>query len=375
MPNVIFSLDYFALVLLFLFSVVFFLFLYLGCSYKNPQLFFSLLNSFPIEYVSWRQRLSGLPRYLLIGAFLLFGLAFIDPHLLIEIKEKKPPLQQKNIPTEGLAIYFVLDQSGSMNEKIQGKSVTKIDLLKQFTQAFIKGDPSLGLRGRSSDMIGLVAFARGVQILSPLTLDHVQILSQLAKLDVVRKEDQDGTSIGYAIFKTANLIAATRHFAEDLAGAGTTPPYTIKGAVMILVTDGFQSPSPLDQGKRLRNIDLLEAAEYAKQQNVKIYIVNVEPRLATDQEFVPYRKIMQQTAETTGGRFYMVDSSVSLGKIYADIGRLEKSTFFAESGNIRPLQMLHFYNRVSFYPYLVAAGMALLFASMLLSGTVLRKVP
>ena len=377
MPSIIFALDYFAVGLLLAFAAAFVLFWRWGRLYKTPQLFFSSLDNFPIDHRSWRQRLSNLPRYLLIGALLFFSLAFIDPHLLVQkTKEKQLPMQRKNIPTEGLAIYYILDQSGSMGEKIQGKSSTKIDLLKQFTQAFIKGDSSLGLKGRPNDMIGIVAFARGVQILSPLTLDHEQILSQLAKLDVVRKDDQDGTSIGYAIFKTANLIAATRHFAEDLAGTAATPPYTIKSAVMILVTDGFQSPSPLDQGKRLRNIDLMEAAEYAKQQNIKLYIVNVEPRLATNPEFAAYRKLMQQTAEITGGKFYMTDSSLSLDKIYADIDRIEKSTFFAESGNILPLsQRLHFYDRVSFYPYLAAMGMALLFVSIFLSGTILRRAP
>lgn len=376
MPSVIFALDYFAFALFLAFAAAFFLVWYWSRLYKPPQLFFSSLDNFPIAHGSWRQKLSDLPQYLLLGTLLLFGLAFIDPHVLVEkTKEKHLPMQQKN-PTEGLAIYYILDQSGSMGEKIQGKSHTKMDLLKKFTQAFIKGDSSLGLRGRPNDMIGIVAFARGVQILSPLTLEHEQILSQLAKLDIVRREDQDGTSIGYAIFKTANLIAATRHFAEDLAGTAATPPYTIKSAVMILVTDGFQSPSPLDQGKRFRNIDLMEAAEYAKQQNIKLYIVNVEPRLATNQEFASYRKLMQKTAEITGGKFYTTDNSLSLDKIYAEIDRLEKSTFFAESGSILPLsQRLHFYDRISFYPYLVSIGMVFLFVSMFLSGTILRRVP
>jgi Ca-activated chloride channel family protein len=328
-----------------------------------------------MEKRSWRQRLNKLPHYFLIGSLLLFSLAFIDPHILVEKEEKHIPLKSKKMPTEGLAIYFVLDQSGSMNEKIQGKGHTKIHLLKQFTQAFIKGDPSLALKGRVSDMVGLVAFARGVQILSPLTLDHEQVLRQLGKLDVVRKEEQDGTSIGYAVFKTANLIAATRHFAEDLVGNIAKPSYIIKSGLMILVTDGFQSPSPLDQGNHLRNIDLMEAAKYAKQQNVKLYIVNVEPRLANEQEFASYRKIMQQTAEITGGKFYMTDDSLSLDKIYADIDRIEKSTFFSDSDKIPLSQLLHFYNRISFYPYLVGAGMVLLFASALLSGTILRIVP
>lgn len=375
MPGVIFAFDYLAVALTALFAAAFFLFWRRWKSYKTARLFFSSLDDFLTEPASWRQRLSELPRYLLIGAITLFGIAFLDPHVLIR-KSKEQPLKQKNIPTEGLAIYFILDQSGSMSEKVEGQSRTKIDLLKEFTRAFIKGDSALNLPGRPNDMIGLVSFARGAEILSPLTLDHGQILSQLSKLDVVHRDDQDGTSIGYAIFKAANLIAETRHFAEDLVGKAAAPAYTIKSAIMILVTDGFQSPSPLDQGKRLRNMDVTEAAEYAKQQNIKLYIVNVEPRLGEDKDFAPFLKAMKRVAEITGGRFYMTDNSRSLDKIYADIDRLEKSTFFAESGYTPPpSQMLHLYHRVSFYPYLAAVGMGFLFLSILLSGTILRRAP
>lgn len=374
MPNTIFEIDRFACLLLLGFAAFLWLLHRWAKGFSSPRLLYSSMADFQMPHISWREYFSHLPRYLLIASLILFGAAFIDPHVLIKkTKIEETPLRKTNMPTEGIAMYLVLDQSGSMGEKAHG-SQTKMDLLKSLTSEFVKGNPAAGLQGRPSDMIGLVSFARGASVLVPLTLDHEEILKKLAKLEVVRSEEEDGTSIGYAIFKTANLIAATRHFAEDLAENGK-PAYTIKSAVIILVTDGFQSPSPLDKDKRLRNIDLVEAAEYAKQENIKLYIINVEPRLAKP-EFAAYGNLMQQVANITGGSFYFATTPAALGRIYVDIDRLEKSALPIQQEYELPLsRKLQLYRRVSFYPYLIAAGMAFLFLSMLLHSTVFRRVP
>ena len=194
-------------------------------------------------------------------------------------------------------------------------------------------------------------------------------------LEYVTAREEDGTSIGYAIFKAANLIAATRHYAEDLAGEGK-PAYDIKSSVMILVTDGLQSPSPLDKGKRLRNIDLIEAANYAKQQGIKVYIVNVEPRLAS-KEFEAHRSLMKQVAGITDGRFYLVENATSLAKIYADIDRLEKSELPVETRYVTPPKRLlpHLWRRVSLYPYLIGIALTAFFVSLILETLFFKRVP
>ena len=173
-------------------------------------------------------------------------------------------------------------------------------------------------------MIGLVAFARTVQILAPLTLDHKLLLDKLGKLNVIGIEDQDGTAIGYAIYKTANLIATTRHFAEDLRGKGK-PAYDIKDAVMILVTDGMQDPNPLDERNRYRWMDPEQAAAFAKEQNIHLYVVNVDPEFSKP-EWEANRNQMKRAAEVTGGRFYPVNATSKLSEIYKEIDALTKST-------------------------------------------------
>jgi len=284
-------------------------------------------------------------------------------------------MTQVNIPIEGIAIYLVLDRSGSMagNIKSHKKMITKMDLLKDVTKNFVVGHPQSGLKGRPNDMLGLVVFSRGAQVLSPLTLDHQAIMDQLDQLQYITDYNQDGTAIGYAIYKTAHLIAATRHYAQNLLGEGK-PAYEIKSSVMILITDGLQSPSPLDKGKKLRNIELLNAAQYAKEQDIRLYVVNVEPRIAS-KEFLAHRSLMKQIAEMTGGKFYLVESSVGLDKIYAEIDHLEKSVLPVEMSHLSFPEDQYIYRRISFYPYLIGVGMLCLLFAVLLETTVLRRVP
>jgi Ca-activated chloride channel family protein len=325
----------------------------------------------------WMRRWQLLPQFLKYGALFLFFLAFIDPHILIP-KASKGNLPPKE-PLEGIAIYLILDQSGSMEEKVDAvlpngsrRIISKIDLLKETTKAFVQSRPN--------DMIGLIGFARGAQVLDPLTLDHQAILDQLSKLDVQRGKNQEGTSLGYAIYKTANLITATRNYAQDLQGEGQ-PAYTIKSAIMILVTDGVPEPNPLDQGKRFRNMSIPEASDYAKQQQIRLYIINVDPGFVSN-EYEPFRKQMKEATESTGGRFFIMSGATSLVQIYHDIDKLEKSKFPGQPEILELLQeklpkdkLPNLYRRVSFYPYLVALGMLALLLSILLKTTVMRKVP
>lgn len=346
--------------------------------FPEPHLSFSDINA--LEGRSGRARWAKAPQRLIEISLCSFALAFTDPHLYLDIqhdKDKSQPSNRTHLPVEGIGIYLVLDQSGSMKEEVDTagrRKISKVDLLKQVTKEFIAGDANLKLPGRPSDMIGLIAFARGAHVLSPLTLDHAAVLQELDRFAPVGSTDDDGTSIGYAIFKAANLIAATRHYAQDLIAKGK-PAYTIDQNIMILITDGLQDPNPLDKGKRLRNMDVPDAAAYAKEQGIRLYIVNVEPKLATE-EFAPYRHIMQRAAESTGGKFFMVDNSSNLNEIYATIDQLEKSILPIDASVHRNKdERPDIYQRISLYPYLIALGLLALFVSLMLECTYLKRIP
>jgi Ca-activated chloride channel homolog len=350
-------------------------------NHPPPAIPFS--NFHPLEHFNRgiKAKLAKLPRFLRYGAFFLFLLAFTDPHFFFPRHSENHPNAPQQI-SEGIAIYFILDESGSMADKVDvtlpdgtSEQIPKIELLKKLTTHFILGDPQWGMKGRPNDLIGLMAFARGAQVLSPLTLDHASLLPILSKIHIVQANQQEGTAIGYAIFKTANLITATRNFAQESAKQGVKPPYEIKSAIMILVTDGFQDPNPLDAGKRLRNLSIPEAAEYAKTQDIRLYAINIDPEFAEKEEYEPHRNQFQRAAESTGGRLYLVTRSQTFADIYKQIDQLEKSRFTPPASLLSKDQLPQLYARVSWYPYLILLGLLLLFSALFLRTTYLRSGP
>lgn len=310
--------------------------------------------------------LSAIPFGLFALSLALFALASIDPHIFIEREgddRKTPPT-----PVEGIAIYLVLDKSGSMAQEVStpGQSgrkdvTTKLALMKEVTSQFINE--------RASDLIGVVAFARQADVLSPLTLDHGSVEEALAGIEQIPNKEMDGTAIGYAIYKTVSLIDANRTFMTEKK-ENTRSAYEVKNNVIILVTDGLQDPNPLDQGNRLRTIGLDEAAKYAEEKGVKLYIINVEPRLATER-YAAQRRQLERITELTGGRFYIVDSSKSLQKVYTDINQLEKSLLPNLSKELLP----ELFKRRSFAPWLIACGLAALIAGVICKTLIFRRVP
>lgn len=325
----------------------------------SPALAFSRVSD--LKFSNWRSNLADYPKWLHFASLFFFCFAFINPQIAYL---KSPVIKQQllqDLPKEGIAIYLALDRSGSMAEKVDANGVTmpKIDLLKEVTKQFILDHPS--------DLIGIATFARVPRIVIPLTLDREALLKQLNQIQVVQNPQEDGTAIGYAIFKTANLIAATRHFANDLREGN--PPYTIKSAIIIAVTDGFQDPSRLDYGNRLRTLELDDAAKYAKSQGIRLYVINIDPSLGTS-EFAPQRRQLQTITQLTGGKFYLVDENQDLQNIYADISHLEKGTI-TQKAALHPHDTAHF----PLYPYLIALGLFSLFLSLMLESFILKRVP
>lgn len=351
-----------------------------------PHVNFSNLHDLKASNQSWRIRYGNLPHFSYYLALCCLILAFIDPRYDLEKPQEKKGMKGKALPlaTEGIAIYLVLDQSGSMagqvvvnNPSSHTTLPSKIELLKQVSRNFIQGDTELGLQGRDSDLIGLVTFARTARVIIPLTFDHEAIVNELTKLDVVKHKQQDGTAIGYAIYKTASLIAASKHYSQQLVKEGK-PAYDLKGAVIILVTDGFQSPHPDDKGNRSRTMGIEEAAQFAKEQGIRLYMINIDPAI-NDEEYAPQRRLMTRAAQSTGGRFYPVEDSNQLQSIYAEIDRIEKSVL-PQEGLIEPKQINrnHLstqYRHFSFYPFLIITALTILCVGILLETCIFRRVP
>lgn len=367
-----------ALILALLFGAILAAALFFLKKISRPHVKFSDVKRADAIQKNFKEQIAGLPLLLKYMALLFFVLAFIDFHSFSEKENADNDSKNMNIPTEGIAIYLLLDNSGSMNTKLNiftdegtRESIRKVDLLKRVTNDFVSGNKSSELPGRPNDLIGLISFARTAQILSPLTLDHKLISKKLAAFDVNRDPTQLGTAVGYAIFKAVNLIRATNHYGQELVKEGK-PAYEIKNSIILLVTDGFQEVNPDDESHPLRSIDMEQAAQFAKENGVKLYIVNIEPAFADDQ-FIEYRQLFQKVTEETGGKFFMVDQPQDLKSVYSEIDQIEKSRL-PEFAVLDKESFPHLFKRISFYPYLIAMGMAALFLSIILKTTFLRRV-
>jgi len=273
-------------------------------------------------------------------------------------------------------LYLVLDRSSSMLKPLSGGGgISRLDVLRDTTRKFLAGDVTSGLIGRRDDMVGLIGFARVASVLAPLTLDHSLLLEKLDGFDVVQHRDEDGTALGYAIFKTANLIAATKHLSQDLIDDDIAS-YNIINTVMIVVTDGIQNPSPLDSSHPLRHMSLAEASRHAADHGVKTYIVNIEP-LIRHPRYAASHKTLQDAVEITGGAFFVADDIESFHEIYAEIDALERSQLpgtvvanIAEDSVIKPSDLRR---HTSYYPYLIGIGLTAFLLSLFFDAFIFRR--
>ena len=340
------QLDYSAFIGLAIVLLLFYRFY--SFSKESPVLLFSTVKNFRLRKRTFLEKFSKIPTWLFLTGLGCLGLALLDPHMATEESDTDQP------PHEGLAFYLVLDRSGSMATVIDRNSsrFTRMqEAAKQLIQKFPK------------DLIGVVSFSRAAEVISPLTLDHKLLNKKIDKLEVVKDTAHDGTSMGYAIYKTAHLIAASKAFSEQ--DSEEDSPYKILSAFMIVVTDGLQDPSLLDKGNRLRSMELDEAAAYAKEKGIKVYIVNIEPKIQEEQ-FAPNRREMERITKLTGGELIFANRLDDLKKTLLSIPEKEKNQIYDAGSMIKT-------SRISFYPYFVFLSLLFLGAYTVLVHTFFRK--
>lgn len=345
------NIDWMAFVLLMVLLGVIALYIYRHPQKKKQSAFlFPSFSDLKNRSRTFRERSAFLPIALWIVSFILFLIALLDPHTSKEFKPQDAP------PEEGMAIYLLLDRSGSMNEVLE-PPLSKFAILKRVTNQFIDQ--------AHDDLIGVVTFARYPVVISPLTVDHKDLKERVNQLTVVKDPKKDGTAIGYAIYKTAHLISSMQEYQNFLhsAASGT---YDIKNAVMILITDGFQDPSYLDRGNRLRTMEMQQAAEYAKEKKIRLYIVNIDPSI-NQEKYAPNRHELEKAAKLTGGEFIVTDKASDLGEVLTKINKLEKSRISAELPEIMTV-------KVPYYPYFISLGLALLGLGLFFQETFWRRV-
>ena len=299
---------------------------------KQPSITYSSLSIFQNIAASWRERFRHFPVILRVLAIALLIIALARPQNFSS---------GENIYTEGIDIAMVLDISGSM--LAEDLKPNRIEAAKDVIDNFIKG--------RTSDRIGLVIFARDSFTQCPLTVDYPVLRNLLSQVKSGMIED--GTAIGNAIANGVNRLKNSK----------------AKSKVIILLTDGVNNSG---------EVDPVFAAQIAKTFGIRVYTIGVGTKgeapypvqtpFGTRYQMIPVEideSVLQQISNITGGEYFRATDNKTLADIYDKIDKLEKSK--VEITSYRNAKEL-------FYGWL-GAGLFLLVLEVGLSKSVFRKLP
>ena len=271
-------------------------------------------------------------------------LRFIVLALLI-VTLARPQLSQsrEHRLAKGIDILLVLDISESMRaEDFEGAN--RIQTAKLVIKDF--------LAHRENDRIGLVVFAGESFTLCPLTLDY-PVLTELLS-DVKLGQLEDGTAIGDALATATHRLRVSQS----------------KTKIVILLTDGENNAG---------SITPETAASLAKSFGIKVYTIGMGKEGGARIPYADttfgkrYREVLtyldentlKLIASTTGGSYFRATDLQSLKRIYTEIDRFEKTKFEVANAIVRK----------ELVGYFLIPTMLLLGIEILLSNTVLRKIP
>jgi len=327
-------------------------------AHKTGTIRFSEVSHAAASGRSLRQRFSTLPLALRVAALVCLVIALARPQTGME--------KTRDI-SEGIAIQMVVDRSGSMGAEMtyQGTQMTRLDVVKKVFLDFALGNGK-DLLGRSSDLIGMIAYARYPDTICPLTLAHDTLPLFVENTKLVSRKPEDGTAIGDALALAAARLEtaekALKKQQKEIPGA-----YKIKSKIMILLTDGQNNT-----GKRTP----MEAAEMAAKWGIRVYAIAigggesgmVRTPLGVFQ--IPGgaetdNATLKAIAEKTGGAFWEAQDAGALSEVYKEIDRLEKS-------EIQTLRYTDY--KEGFLPFALLA-FGLIMGEILLSCTVFRRLP
>lgn len=244
-------------------------------------------------------------RWVYRAVFLLFlgsllGLAWVA---------SRPVLRQSwtERSTEAIDILIALDVSVSM--EADDFLPSRMDVAKKVIRDFIQR--------RKYDRIGLVQFSGEAMTLCPLTRDHEFLLQQVNAIEL--RKLKVGTAIGMGL---SNALLRLRKSQT-------------RTKIIVLLTDGDSNVGAINP---------VTAAQLARQEGVRIYTIAmgqkdrvlVSPTKEIDdygtlqrssQKIPSYLnpKLMNEIAETTGGRAYMARDTGMLVRILQEIDHFEKT--------------------------------------------------
>src|SRR3954462_10609513 len=206
--------------------------------------------------------------------------------------------------SEGINIVMAIGLSSSMLA-LDFRPANRIEVAKDKVKQFIAK--------RTSDRIGIVAFAGEALTQVPMTTDYPVLLQAVSNLQAGQLED--GTAIGTAIATAANRL-------RDAPG---------KSRVLIVLTDGVNNRG---------TIEPLVAAKAAEAYGIKVYGIGVGSvgmapvpvgRNAAGGLRYEYQPVeideglLNNIPRMTGGRYFRARDAAALQNIYAYIDQMERA--------------------------------------------------
>lgn len=272
-------------------------------------------------------------------ALRLLALAFL---ITAMAKPRTTEVSSRTSSSQGIDIVLSIDISGSMLAR--DLSPNRLEALKEVGVEFIKGRPA--------DRIGLVVYAGESFTLTPVTSDKSIVIRALEDLEY-NTVLESGTAIGMGLATAVNRLKES----------------TAKSKVIILLTDGVNNAG---------FIDPKIASELAVEYGIKTYTIGVgsngmalSPVGVLPNGQFQYgmaqveidEALLQEIAQTTGGKYFRATDNEKLEEIYEEIDQLEKS-------EIEEFRYTNFEEK--FRPFLLIAGF-LLVMELMLRFTIFRS--
>lgn len=278
------------------------------------------------------------------GGFRLASLFLSLICLILAIARPQMTETTEIVSESGVELILAIDVSRSMQVedfKIDGRPADRLQAAKKVTREFI--------RGRSTDRIGLLAFAGRPYLASPLTLSKEWLEGPMGLGRVQIGLVEDGTAIGSAI----------------AAGAKRLDKRSSKSKVLVLLTDGVNNAGRLSP---------IEAAKLAKTLGVRVYTIAV----GTYGDYVvqtpvgPQRlrqefdeETLKEIARIADGEYFRAQDTTGLERIFDSIDEMEKTETHRRT----------YVEREERFQWFALAGLGFAFLTMFGQETFWRRYP
>src|SRR5437764_14970868 len=222
--------------------------------------------------------------------------------MVVALSRPRSGAHAEDVTSEGINIVLAIDLSSSMLAQ-DFQPQNRLEVAKDVVKRFIAA--------RTSDRIGVVAFAAEALTQVPLTTDYPVVNAAVDNLAPGQLED--GTAIGTALATAANRLR-------------TAPG---RSKVIILLTDGENNRGAIDPRT---------AGRAAAAFGIKIYTIGVGTEgmapvpvgrglFGLRYENRPVRidePLLTDIANVSGGRYFRARDAAALQRIYQQIDQLER---------------------------------------------------